>query len=68
MDITFNPGTGTDGAVHTILYNSQDQKAIIGGRFTTYNGVNRWRIAKIVMGGGENSGIVEFLLMSAPVP
>ena len=56
LDPSFDPGTGTNGPVYAILYNSQDQKAVIGGTFTTYNGVNRRGIAKIMMGGGADLG------------
>ena len=61
LDLSFDPGTGTDAPVYAILYNSQDRKAVIGGTFTTYNDVTRSRIAKISMGGGGLSGI-ELLL------
>jgi hypothetical protein len=67
LDPTFDPGTGTDGAVHALLY-TQDKRLIIGGDFTTYNGVNRARIAKIIMGGGDLSGVIDLLLNSAPAP
>jgi len=62
LDPSFDPGTGTDDAIYAILYNPQDRKAVIGGAFTTYNGVNRSRIAKIIMGGGGTDGIDLLLL------
>jgi uncharacterized delta-60 repeat protein len=68
LDTSFDPGTGANGPVSAILYNPQDKRAIIGGSFTKYNEVPRSRIAKIMMGGGANPGIIDFLLNSAPVP
>jgi len=68
LDPSFDPGAGANGPVHTILYNSQDQRALIGGAFTTYNGVNRSRIAKIMMEGGANPAIIDFLLNIPPAP
>jgi uncharacterized delta-60 repeat protein len=68
LDSSFDPGTGTNGPVHAILYNPQDQKALIGGSFTTYNGDNRRGIAQIMMGGGNIAGVIDFLLNSAPAP
>jgi uncharacterized delta-60 repeat protein len=61
LDLSFDPGTGTDAPVYAIMYDSQARKAVIGGTFTTYNGVPRSRIAKISMGSGGLSGI-ELLL------
>jgi len=62
LDPSFDPGTGTNDAINVILYNPQDRKAVIGGAFTTYNGVNRSRIAKIIMGGAGIDGIDLLLL------
>jgi hypothetical protein len=68
LDSSFDPGTGTNGPVHAIGYNPQDQRALIGGSFTTYNGVNRSRIAKIILGGGGIAGVIDLLLNSEPAP
>jgi hypothetical protein len=68
LDSSFDPGTGINGAVQAIGYNPQDQKALIGGSFTTYNGFNRQGIAQIMMGGGNIAGVIDFLLNSAPAP
>jgi len=47
LDSTFNPGTGANGLqVKTIAIQSDD-KIMIGGDFTTYNGTNRNRIARL---------------------
>jgi uncharacterized delta-60 repeat protein len=62
LDPSFDPGTGTDAPVYAILYNPLDKRAVIGGAFTTYNGVNRARIAKIIMGGGGITGALNLLL------
>jgi uncharacterized delta-60 repeat protein len=53
LDTSFDPGTGADGAVNVMMYNPQNQKLLIGGSFTTYNGVSRPRIAQIVAAGGS---------------
>ena len=49
-DATFNPGTGTDGAIHTCALQS-DGNIIIGGSFTNYNGTARSNIARITSTG-----------------
>ena len=48
LDATFNPGTGADGGggVWTTSIQS-DGKIIIGGFFTSYNGIARNRIARL---------------------
>jgi len=46
LDVTFNPGTGTNAPVRTIAMQS-DGKIIIGGEFVTYNGTTRNNIARI---------------------
>ena len=46
LDGTFNPGTGADQPVFTTSIQS-DGKLIIGGDFTSYNGTERIRIARI---------------------
>lgn len=50
LDYTFNKGTGADNLVNTILKLDND-KAIIGGAFTTYNGKSTRGIAKIDTSG-----------------
>lgn len=49
-DGTFNPGTGTDGNIHTCAIQS-DGNIIIGGTFTNYNGTARSNIARITTTG-----------------
>jgi uncharacterized delta-60 repeat protein len=46
LDASFNPGTGANGMVWTTSIQS-DGKIIIGGNFTSYNGVARNRIARL---------------------
>jgi uncharacterized delta-60 repeat protein len=46
LDATFNPGSGADSRVETISIQS-DGKIIIGGQFTSYNGVQRNLIARL---------------------
>jgi uncharacterized delta-60 repeat protein len=50
LDETFNPGAGADNPV-TDLVIQDDGKIIIVGDFTTYNGLNRIRIARILPSG-----------------
>lgn len=53
LDLTFNPGTGTNSSNSSVLTNSiqSDGKIIIGGNFTTYNGTTRNSIARINIDG-----------------
>ncbi|PJB14129.1 MAG: hypothetical protein CO118_10235 [Flavobacteriales bacterium CG_4_9_14_3_um_filter_32_8] len=46
LDISFNPGTGTDISISSITI-QPDGKIIIGGGFTSYNGVTINRIARL---------------------
>lgn len=46
IDNTFSVGTGFDGSVYAIKIQS-DGKIIVGGDFTSYNGVSRSRIARL---------------------
>ena len=46
LDATFNPGTGASSTVYTTALQA-DGKIIIGGAFTSYNGTNRNRIARL---------------------
>jgi uncharacterized delta-60 repeat protein len=48
LDVSFNPGTGTNGTVYTISIQT-DGNIIIGGLFTTYNGIGRNNIARILV-------------------
>src|SRR5688572_17305897 len=46
LDLSFNPGSGVNGTVYATVV-QPDGKVIIGGSFTTYNGVARNRIARL---------------------
>jgi uncharacterized delta-60 repeat protein len=46
LDTTFNPGAGANNSVRSISIQS-DGKIIIGGLFTSYNGITTNRIARI---------------------
>lgn len=46
LDTSFDPGTGTSSDVHSIVV-QVDGKVLIGGLFTTYNGITRNRIARL---------------------
>lgn len=46
LDSSFNPGTGANGAVRTIALRS-DGKLLVGGDFTTVNGVVRPHLARL---------------------
>lgn len=46
LDTSFLPQSGADGPIHAVVLQS-DGKILIGGEFTTYNGVSRNRIARI---------------------
>jgi len=46
LDTSFLPQSGADGPIHAVVLQS-DGKILIGGEFTTYNGVSRNRIARL---------------------
>ncbi len=50
LDATFNPGTGPNESVWTTAVQADD-KIIIGGVFTTYNGTSRRHIARLNANG-----------------
>lgn len=54
-DSTFNPGIGANAAIHCMLVLS-DQKILIGGDFTEYNGTPRGRIARLNSDGTLDTG------------
>lgn len=55
LDVTFNVGSGTNGTVNSIIYQT-DGKVIITGAFTTYAGTTRNRIARLNTNGSYDSG------------
>src|SRR5439155_11936412 len=46
LDGSFNPGTGVNGTVYSVAL-QPDGKVLIGGEFTSINGTNRNRIARL---------------------
>ncbi|MBY0435859.1 MAG: fibronectin type III domain-containing protein, partial [Cyclobacteriaceae bacterium] len=50
LDATFDPGVGANNSIFSIALQG-DGKIIIGGDFTSYNGVNRNRIARLNSNG-----------------
>ena len=50
LDTSFNPGSGVNGTVYSIALQS-DGKIIIAGNFTSYNGTERNRIARLNTNG-----------------
>ena len=54
LDTTFNPGTGADNTVTSIAVQS-DGRVLIGGGFTTFNGVGRNRVARLNTDGSLDS-------------
>jgi uncharacterized delta-60 repeat protein len=55
-DSSFNPGTGANDWVSTIAV-LHDGRIVIGGDFTTFNGVTRNRIARVHSGDSDYDGI-----------
>ncbi len=51
LDVSFDPGTGASGPVNSLVRQA-DGKVIVGGEFTSVNGTNRNRIARLNAGGG----------------
>ncbi len=55
LDTSFHSTTGTNGGIRTIALQT-DGKIIIGGDFTSYNGITRQRIARVNTNGSlDNS-------------
>jgi uncharacterized delta-60 repeat protein/uncharacterized repeat protein (TIGR01451 family) len=50
VDVTFDPGTGANGAVKAVALQA-DGKVLIGGDFTLVNGVSRFHIARLNTNG-----------------
>lgn len=51
IDTSFDPGAGTDGDAVRAIARQSDGKILIGGEFTTYDGVSRKYIARINVDG-----------------
>jgi uncharacterized delta-60 repeat protein len=52
LDSSFNPGAGPNNLAVTCVAVQSDGKVLIGGSFTTVNGTNRSRIARLNAEGG----------------
>src|SRR4051812_18968745 len=50
VDFTFDPGAGANSEILSVGMQS-DGKLIVGGAFTTFNGTNRNRIARLNLNG-----------------
>lgn len=50
MDTTFDPGTGANDVVRALAL-LPDDRILIGGFFTRFNGVDQWRIARLFPNG-----------------
>ncbi|MCE3008589.1 MAG: T9SS type A sorting domain-containing protein [Bacteroidetes bacterium] len=55
LDAGFNPGTGANSSINTLVLQS-DGKVLIGGDFTTYNGTARNYIARLNADGSLDVG------------
>jgi uncharacterized delta-60 repeat protein len=66
IDKTYDVGTGTDQAVTAIAI-QEDGKAIIGGPFTSYNGVLRAGLARLNLDGSLDSSFNPGLGANRPV-
>ena len=60
LDTTFNPGTGVDGFVESLLV-QKDGKVLICGNFNSVNGVARHHIARL-----NNDGSVDTTFNASP--
>ena len=57
LDTSFNTGTGFDDAVRTIKLQT-DGKIVVGGVFTTYNGVNANKIITLNTDGTKDAAFI----------
>lgn len=57
LDLSFNPGAGANNAVYGLAIQA-DSKIVIGGDFTTYNGISRSRIARLNADGSLDGSFV----------
>lgn len=49
LDATFNPGTGFNNYTRAIAYQNDNNKIIVGGLFTAYNGNGRNRLSRLYL-------------------
>lgn len=55
IDTSFNPGTGADGKINSVVVQS-DGKILIGGEFTNYNGTSQGHFARLNSDGSIDAG------------
>ena len=55
LDATFDPGAGANSIIHSVAIQSDD-KILIGGDFTTYDGTSRNHIARLNADGSLDTG------------
>jgi len=54
IDETFNPGNGADGPIYAMVL-QKDGGILIGGNFTTFNGIPRNRLARLLGDGSVDT-------------
>ena len=59
VDPVFNPGTGPNGAVYSLALDGVGNFLFAGGDFTSYSGVGRNRIARLVYNGTGADGSLD---------
>ncbi|MFC4818317.1 MULTISPECIES: T9SS type A sorting domain-containing protein [unclassified Flavobacterium] len=57
LDTTFDPGTGANNAIQTVVLLA-DSKILIGGSFTTFNGTSVNRVARLNIDGSLDSTFI----------
>ncbi|MCX6895676.1 MAG: hypothetical protein NTZ16_09315, partial [Verrucomicrobia bacterium] len=67
LDATFNPGAGANGPVWAVYRQPVDGKIVIGGDFTSYNGVPRKNIARLNSDGSLDSSFNASNAFTAPI-
>ncbi|MBI5772005.1 MAG: immunoglobulin domain-containing protein [Verrucomicrobia bacterium] len=55
LDASFNPGSGASGGVQAVAVGT-DGKVVLGGDFTSFNGVTRNRVARLNADGSLDAG------------
>jgi len=66
VDLNFKPGTGANGPVYAVALQA-DGRVLIGGDFTTFNGISRPRIARLNVNGSLDTAFDPGAGMSASV-
>jgi uncharacterized delta-60 repeat protein len=66
LDTSFDPGAGADSAVRSIVVQA-DRKVLVGGDFTTVDGVTQAHIARLNADGSLDAGFSTGSGVSSPV-